>query len=262
MGGRSSKSSDEDKKATQPTTATTAASSDAISDQDRAIYQLRVQKDRLHKYAQKTEKVLEREAAAAKELLKQALLVELDSGKSTKDREEIKKRCQSKAALIIKRKKMQSNMIDKAYQQMNNLETLVHSIQFATMSQQVFAALKAGNQALEQINKETSLEEVEKLMDDTKEAIEYQNQISELLGSELTNDDKEAAEKELAAMEAEEAAEEERLAKQLPTAPTRPLVDSNPTIISSSPDKAHSSTSAVKQSKSKQDASSAQMILS
>jgi charged multivesicular body protein 6 len=40
-------------------------------DQDRAILQLKVQKDRLHKYTQKIEIVIKREVEVAKKLLKE-----------------------------------------------------------------------------------------------------------------------------------------------------------------------------------------------
>jgi hypothetical protein len=40
-------------------------------DQDRAILQLKVQKDRLHKYTQKITLVIQREVQIAKQLLKQ-----------------------------------------------------------------------------------------------------------------------------------------------------------------------------------------------
>jgi charged multivesicular body protein 6 len=39
----------------------------------------------------------------------------------------------------------------------------------------VFEGLQRGNEVLKQIHSQMTLEDVEKLMDDTQEAIEYQN---------------------------------------------------------------------------------------
>src|SRR4051812_19921063 len=49
------------------------------------------------------------------------------------------------------------------------------SIEFASIQTKVFDALKAGNTVLQAINAEVSIDEVEKLMDESAEAIEYQN---------------------------------------------------------------------------------------
>lgn len=43
------------------------------------------------------------------------------------------------------------------------------------MEQQVFQGLKQGNTVLSELQKEMSLDEVEKLMEDTAEAVAYQN---------------------------------------------------------------------------------------
>jgi charged multivesicular body protein 6 len=42
------------------------------------------------------------------------------------------------------------------------------------------AGLKKGNEVLNQIHKEMNIADVEKLMDDTQEAIEYQNVFSDI----------------------------------------------------------------------------------
>lgn len=50
-----------------------------------------------------------------------------------------------------------------------------HSIEYALVEKQVLEGLKHGNDVLSEIHKETSVEAVEKLMDDTADAIAYQN---------------------------------------------------------------------------------------
>lgn len=51
----------------------------------------------------------------------------------------------------------------------------IDSIEFAQMEQKVFEGLKAGNDVLKAIHSEMTIEDVENLMLDTQEAIEYQN---------------------------------------------------------------------------------------
>jgi len=85
---------------------------------------------------------------------------------------------------------------------------MINSIEWATMQQKVFQALEAGKNTLQEINSTMSLEEVEKLMEDSQEAIEHQEAISELLGGKLTTQDDEAVLKELEELEENEEKEE------------------------------------------------------
>lgn len=157
-----------------------------ITEHDRAVLQLKVQRDRLHKYTQSIALVIAREVAVAKELLK--------AGKK------------SNALLALKRKRYQERMLDRTERQLLNLEDMVQSIQFASMQAEVFAALQAGNQVLNALNAQTKLEDVEALMNDTREAVEYQSKISEMMGSEISQADVEDIESTLAGWEAEEQA--------------------------------------------------------
>lgn len=50
----------------------------------------------------------------------------------------------------------------------------VQSIEYALVEQKVLEGLKSGNEVLKQLNNEMRLEDVEKLMDDTADAIAYQ----------------------------------------------------------------------------------------
>jgi len=168
-----------------------------ITDQDRAILQLKVQRDRLHKYTGSLSLVIAREVAVAKELLR-------DGKKAT-------------ALLALKRKRYQETLLSRTEAQMLNLEELVHSIQFASVQAQVFAALKQGNAVLEALNAQTRLEDVEALMDETREAVAAQQQISEALGAEITPQDVSDIEATIAQ------GEEEEQMQEMPDAPKRPL---------------------------------------
>ncbi|KAG0224809.1 Vacuolar protein sorting-associated protein 20 [Actinomortierella wolfii] len=102
-----------------------------------------------------------------------------------------------KALLALRRKKFQEGLLEKATMQMTNLDELTYSIEHAMMEKQVLDGLKAGNQVLKELHKEMSLADVEKLMDETHEAIAYQNEIDELLSTRLSVAEAEEIEREL-----------------------------------------------------------------
>lgn len=63
--------------------------------------------------------------------------------------------------------------------------------------------LQQGNQVLKEIHKEMSLEAVEKLIEETDEARAYQREVSNLLAGAMTNEEEDAVEDELEALERE-----------------------------------------------------------
>lgn len=79
------------------------------------------------------------------------------------------------ALLALKKRNYQTGLLQKTDDQLFTLEQLVQSIEFAQVEAQVFAGLKTGNQILKELQEEIKIEDVEKLMDDTAEAIAYQN---------------------------------------------------------------------------------------
>ncbi|CAO3663573.1 unnamed protein product [Rhizopus microsporus] len=138
---------------------------------------LKVQRDKLKKYQKNLNVVIEKEVAAAKLALSQGN--------------------KKKALLALKKKKYQEQLLEKTNQQLLNLEELTHSIEYALVEKQVLEGLKNGNSVLKEIHKETSIEAVEKLMDDTAEAIAYQNEIDEMLHGLISAEDEEEILKEL-----------------------------------------------------------------
>ena len=65
----------------------------------------------------------------------------------------------------------------------------VHDLEFAQIESQVLEGLKKGNESLKKMQQMVSLEDVEKIMDETADAVEYQRQISDLLSGGLTDED-------------------------------------------------------------------------
>ncbi|CEI91009.1 hypothetical protein G6F70_005366 [Rhizopus microsporus] len=168
-----------------------------ITSQDKAILDLKVQRDKLKKYQKNLNVVIEKEVAAAKLALSQGN--------------------KKKALLALKKKKYQEQLLEKTDQQLLNLEELTHSIEYALVEKQVLEGLKNGNSVLKEIHKETSIEAVEKLMDDTAEAIAYQNEIDEMLHGLISAEDEEEILKEL-----DELTEKEVLS-ELPSVPNDSL---------------------------------------
>ena len=69
---------------------------------------------------------------------------------------------------------------------LDQLERLVHDIEFATVQKQVIDGLKNGNEALEKANAVFSIDEIEDILADTQEAVDKQREIDTLLSGQLT----------------------------------------------------------------------------
>jgi len=176
-----------------------AKNNNRVDEHDRAILDLKVQRDRLKQYQKKVEAVIERERDVAQQLLKQ--------GK------------RDRALLALKKKRLQEKLLEKTDKQLANLQEMVDSIEFAKMEQQVFEGLKEGNKVLKQIHSIMSVEDVENLLLDTQEAIEEQKRIEDLLSGGLSSEDNADVEEEL-----ERIISEETL-RTAPTVPSEPLPD-------------------------------------
>ncbi|MCI4384502.1 hypothetical protein PGIGA_G00039360 [Pangasianodon gigas] len=151
-----------------------------VTEQDRAVLQLKQQRDKLKQYQKKITLQLEKERQLAKQLLK--------DGKK------------EKALLLLKKKRFQEQLLDKTDNQISNLERMVQDIEFAQIEAKVIEGLKVGNDCLKKMHEVMSIEEVERIMDETQEAIEYQRQIDDILAGSLTQEDEDAVLAELEAI--------------------------------------------------------------
>ncbi|KAI9275528.1 Snf7 family [Phascolomyces articulosus] len=174
-----------------------SVSKNKITSQDKAILDLKIQRDKLKTYQKGINVVLEKETQVARNALSQGN--------------------KKKALLALKKKKYQEQLLEKTDQQLMNLEELTQSIEYAVVEKQVLDGLKNGNSVLKEIQKEMSLEAVEKLMDDTADAIAYQNEIDELLSGQITSEDEEEILREL------ESLQQEELEAQLPEVPDKEI---------------------------------------
>ncbi|KAF7925330.1 hypothetical protein EAE99_006194 [Botrytis elliptica] len=178
-----------------------------ISAQDKAILDMKNQRDKLHQYQRRITVLTDRETAIAKEML----------AKGDKKR----------ALLALRRKKYQESLLAKTDAQLEQLEKLTSSVEFALVQKDVVYGLQQGTNVLNQIHKEMGgLDHVEKLMGETADAIAYQQEVSDMLGGMMSNQDEDEVEDELAALEAEVTG------VPLPEVPTAglPLKDSLPDV--------------------------------
>ncbi|XP_030560177.1 charged multivesicular body protein 6-A [Drosophila novamexicana] len=168
-----------------------------ITDHDKAVLQLKQQRDRLKQYQKRIELQLENDRLLAKKCLQQG----------RKDR----------AKLLLRKKKYQESLLSNADKQLDNLEKLAADLEFAQVEMKVLDGLKQGNAALKKVHDMLDINEVEKIMDETREGIEKQQEIDAILTDVLTQQDEDDVLAELDALEAEE----QRV--QLPDVPSEEL---------------------------------------
>lgn len=134
----------------------------------------------------------------------------------------MKEKKKDRAILFLKMKKLRENKIGEIDAQLLTLEEMVQTIEWETQSLQVFDALKSGNQALKQIHSIMSVDAVEKLMDETADAIEYQKEIDALFVDAQMDIDDDELEAELDALSQEDEV-------SMPVVPETPVMPVAPT---------------------------------
>lgn len=80
-----------------------------------------------------------------------------------------------KAKLLLKKKKFFEQNLEKTDGQLDNLDQMVHNIEYTQIEHQVVDGLKVGNDCLKKLQQMMSLDDIEQIMDDTRDAIDYQN---------------------------------------------------------------------------------------
>lgn len=151
-----------------------------VTEQDKAVLQLKQQRDKLKQYQKRIELNLEKDRQLAKKLL--------EEGK------------RDRAKLLLRKKKYQENLLQNTDTQLNKLEQLTHDLEFTQIEIQVLDGLKNGNAALKKVHDILNIDEIEKIMEETREGIEKQRELDELISGQLTADDEESVEAELEAI--------------------------------------------------------------
>lgn len=182
-----------------------------ITAQDKAIFQLKRQRDNLKQYQRKLNVVIDRQTRLAKQAIK--------DGKP------------DKAKVYLRLKKQQQSVISTTYDQLGNLENLIGTIEFKLIEKDVVYGLSQGNEVLKRLNNEMSVEKIDKVLDDLEDEKLKVDEVSDLLGSGLSNSQETEVEDELEALERELLGKKEKQPKEepkeeeivLPDAPTSKL---------------------------------------
>lgn len=103
--------------------------------------------------------------------------------------------------MLLRKKKYQEKLLETTDNQLDNIAKLTSDLEFSAVEQKVLDGLKAGNVALKKVHEILTVEEIERVLDETNEGIEKQNEIDAILNSNaesaLTEDDEEAVLAEL-----------------------------------------------------------------
>jgi charged multivesicular body protein 6 len=103
-----------------------------------------------------------------------------------------------RAKLILRKKKYQENLLATTDKELEALEKLTSDLEFSQIQQQVLDGLQVGNEALKKIHDVLTIDEVERIMDETREGIEKQQEIDSLIASgALSSEDEDAVAAEL-----------------------------------------------------------------
>jgi charged multivesicular body protein 6 len=102
------------------------------------------------------------------------------------------------------------------------LEKLTADLEFAQVQQKVLEGLKVGSEALKKVHEILTIDEVERIMDETREGIDKQREIDEIISGALsdTDEDEVAAELEALIGAKEDEKVEEDISDKLPDVPT------------------------------------------
>lgn len=176
-----------------------------ITAQDRAIYQLKQQRDKLKQYQRKLDHVIARQTELAREALK--------------------RNQPERAKVYLRSKKQQESTIAKTYEQLGNLEHLIGTIEFKLIEKDVVQGLTIGSDVLKRLNTEMSVERIDKLLDTVDEENMKAAEILEMLGMtglSLSNGEENEVDEELRRLEAEAgiAKEKPQEAPELPKVPS------------------------------------------
>ncbi|CAK7897018.1 vacuolar protein sorting-associated protein 20 [[Candida] anglica] len=159
-----------------------ASTTPKITAQDRAIYQMKQQRDKLKQYQTRLSTVIDRQNNLAKEAI---LRKDLD-----------------RAKFYLRSKKQQETTISKTYEQLDNLEKLIGTIEFKVIEKDVMYGLQQGNEVLKKLNSEMSMDKLDKILDDLEDERVKVDDVSDMLGmGSLTNGDELEVEEELARLE-------------------------------------------------------------
>lgn len=159
-----------------------------ITENDRAILQLKRSKDEIHKFTRKTDQLIGTERERLKHMIK-------DNPKGYKN--------DRKVRFLLKRIHYQDHLLQQASEQLINLENLVSTLEFKLVEVQFIKGLERGKDILSKLNQE--FKNVDELVDGVHEQISYQNEIDNVLSHSIVgvDDFEDELDKELEQLDSE-----------------------------------------------------------
>lgn len=157
-----------------------------ITEQDRAVLQLKQSKDAIHKYTRRTDELIGSEKNELKLLIR-------NNPHNYKQNKKVR--------FLLKRVHYQEHLLDQASDQLINLENMVSNIEFKLVEAQFFQGIQNGNQILTKLNKE--FKNIDDVLDEVDDQIAYQNEINDMLSQHVTGIDnyEDEIDKELEALQ-------------------------------------------------------------
>ena len=140
-----------------------------VNENDRVIAELKLTRDKVKNYLKKLEASISSCQVCVKDC--------------------IRSKQKDKAMLALRKQKYLEKNLENGRGQLLNLEGQILSIENAQIQKNVYEALKEGNEYLKNLNKELTVEDVNKLMEDTAEAIEYQQEVGRILSQQGIQED-------------------------------------------------------------------------
>lgn len=184
-----------------------------ITAQDRAIFQLKQQRDKLKDYQKRLTFVIEKQTNLAREAVK--------NGQN------------DKAKFYLRLKKQQETTIVKTCEQLDNLEGLIGTIEFKLIEKDVIYGLEQGNLVLKKLNNEMKIDKIDKILDDLEEERIKVDEVSDALGmgSGLSKLEEFEVDEEFEKLEQElNIVEQKNDTQQVPELPEVPKVDVLPEV--------------------------------
>lgn len=164
-----------------------------VTAQDRAILQLKQQRDKIKIYQKRTEAELEKNKELAIRLYHNNM--------------------KERALVVLRRKKCMEEILSKTDTQLYTLEQLVNDIEYTQIEVSVVEGLKVGTEALKQLNSLMSIDDIQQMIEDNEEAAQKQREISDILQGSTVRYDENDLLKELENY-AEENREKENVQKE------------------------------------------------
>lgn len=147
-----------------------------ITPHDKAIFQLKQQRDKLKQYQKRIDHLIAQQSELAKVSI------------TDKDL--------TKAKFYLKCKKQQLTNLRRTYDQLDTLEGLISTIEFKFVENELVKSLSVGNDILKQLNQQMNVDKIDQLMDDLHEERVKVDEVSDVLGEPLTRVDQEEVDEE------------------------------------------------------------------